>query len=105
MNKSDFPKIPEKTEEDREKEYMDGIKKTAISGIFGVLAGIISFYLAGEGQVRAGFGFTVLAFAILIQKYIYPLINVTGELKTKDWFYVGFMTLSFWFVSWTLLLN
>ncbi len=105
MSKADFPKIPEKTEEERKKEYIDGIKKTAVSGIFGIFAGIISFYLAGEGQVRAGFGFTVLAFAILIQKYIYPLINVTGELKPKDWFYIGFMTLSFWFVSWTLLLN
>lgn len=105
MTKADFPKIPDKTEEEREKERIEGIKKTAISGIFGIFAGIISFYLAGEGQVRAGFGFTILAFAILIQKYICPLINFTVDLTTKDWLYMGFMTLSFWFVSWTLLLN
>ena len=105
MSKADFPKIPEKTEKEREKEHIDGIKKTIVSGIFGIIAGITSFYLAGEAQARAGFGFTVLVFAILVQKYIYPSINVTGELKAKDWLYIGFMTLSFWLVSWTLLLN
>ncbi|HIH36704.1 MAG TPA: hypothetical protein HA232_02205 [Methanocellales archaeon] len=105
MTKADFPKIPDKIKEEREKERIEGIKKTAVSGIFGIFAGIISFYLAGEGQVRAGFGLTILLFAILIQKYIYPSINVTGELKANDWLYIGFMTLSFWFVSWTLMLN
>lgn len=95
MSKADFPKISEKTEEEREKEYIEGIKKIAVSGIFGIFAGTISFYLAGEGQIRAGFGFTILAFMILIQKYIYPLINITEELKPKDWFYIGFMTYPF----------
>jgi hypothetical protein len=29
----------------------------------------------------------------------------TGNLGTKDWFYQGFMTFAFWFMTWTLLLT
>jgi len=103
-------KIPEKSAEERKKAYVDGIKKTVIPGVFGIIGGFISFYLAGEGvngvQPRAGFGLIVLVFFISVQKYIFPLVNIhTEEMGAKDWLYIGFMTLVFWFVSWTFLLN
>ncbi|MCD5409264.1 MAG: hypothetical protein LRZ87_00625 [Methanocellales archaeon] len=99
-------KVPKKTEEEKKKEYIDDIKKTIIPGIFGIIGGILSFHIAGETQVRAGFGFTVLAIMVLLQKYVFPLVNINAEeLETKDWIYIVFMTTTFWFVSWTLLLN
>lgn len=99
-------KVPKKTEEEKKKEYIDGIKKTIIPGIFGIIGGILSFHIAGETQVRAGFGFIVLAIMVLLQKYVFPLVNINAEeLETKDWIYIVFITTTFWFVSWTLLLN
>ncbi|MDI6888205.1 MAG: hypothetical protein QMC78_00710 [Methanocellales archaeon] len=103
-------RIPEKSGEERKKEYVDGIKKTIIPGIFGIIGGFISFYLAGNGiggvQPRAGFGLIILVFVIFIQKYVFPLVSVRAEeLGAKDWLYIGFMTLAFWFVSWTFLLT
>jgi len=99
-------KVPEKTEEEKKKGYIDGIKKTIVPGIFGIIGGILSFHLAGETQVRAGFGFAVLVIMILLQKYAFPLVNINvEELEAKDWIYIVFMTTTFWFVSWTLLLN
>jgi hypothetical protein len=29
----------------------------------------------------------------------------TTKLGAKDWFYQGFMTFAFWFMSWTILLS
>lgn len=109
-NMNSSVKIPEKSEEERKKEYMGGIKKTVIPGIFGIIGGFISFYLAGSVvggvQPRAGFGLIILVSAVFIQKYIFPLVSIRAEeLGAKDWLYIGFMTLAFWFVSWTFLLN
>jgi len=104
-------KIPEKSEEERKKEHIDGIKKTIIPGVFGIIGGFISFYLAGEigasgVQIRAGFGLILLVFTIFVQRFVFPLVSIpVGELGTKDWLYIGFMTLTFWFISWTFLLN
>jgi len=104
-------KIPEKSEEERKKEHIDGIKKTIIPAVFGIIGGFISFYLAGEigasgAQIRAGFGLIILVFTIFVQRFVFPLVSIpVGELGTKDWLYIGFMTLTFWFVSWTFLLN
>ncbi len=105
-------KVPEKTEEEKKKEYIDGIKKTIMPGIFGIIGGFLSFHIAGEPlvygepQARAGFGFVVLASIVLLQKYVFPLININvKELEAKDWIYIVFITTTFWFVSWTFLLN
>ncbi len=103
-------KIPEKSEEERKKEHINGIKKTIIPGVFGVVGGFISFYLAGDVvggvQPRAGFGLVILVFTIFVQRFVFPLVSIpVVELGTKDWLYIGFMTLTFWFVSWTFLLN
>jgi len=103
-------KIPEKSEEERKKEYIDDIKKTVIPGIFGIIGGFTSFYLAGNSvggvQPRAGFGLIILVFAIFVQRFAFPLVSIpVEELGTKDWLYIGFMTLTFWFISWTFLLN
>ncbi|ATZ61276.2 MAG: hypothetical protein BME93_04050 [Methanosarcinales archaeon Met12] len=97
-------KVP--TEEEKKKGYIDGIKKTIIPGIFGIIGGIMSFHLAGETQARAGFGFAILVIMVLLQKYVFPLVNIkVEEFEAKDWIYTVFMTTTFWFVSWTLLLN
>ena len=43
---------------------------------------------------------------IVVQKHIFILIGMdTSRLGGKDWFYQGFMTFAFWFMTWTLLLT
>jgi len=43
---------------------------------------------------------------IVDQKHIFILMHMnTEKLGAKDWFYQGFMTFAFWFMSWTILLT
>ena len=44
--------------------------------------------------------------SIIIQKHIFMLIRIdTSRLEKKDWFYQGFITFAFWYVTWTILLS
>jgi len=48
----------------------------------------------------------VIAATFLIQKLSYPFFKINAEqFRFKDWFYVEFMVVDLWLVSWTLLLN
>ena len=48
----------------------------------------------------------VVGFTYFLQKLIYSQLNIdTIEFKFKDWFYVEFIVLDFFLVTWTLLLN
>ncbi len=43
---------------------------------------------------------------VVVQRHIFMLMHLdTAKLGAKDWFYQGFMTFAFWFMSWTLLLS
>jgi len=43
---------------------------------------------------------------VVVQKYIFMLMHLSPTpLNKKDWFYQGFMTFAFWFITWTLLLT
>ncbi len=77
--------------------------KTIIPLAMGVVAGIISFSLTGNIRARDPFGMIVLAFFIYLHKFILPRFEI--QLETKDWLGIGFLTLSTWYISWTLLLN
>jgi len=95
---------------DREKERVEGIKKTVIPGIIGIIAGIILFTLINDGtdQSNAWFSilFILLALAYYAQRLIYPGFGINvRKFGKKDWVYVEFMVLNFCLVSWTILLN
>jgi hypothetical protein len=48
----------------------------------------------------------VIAVSFYIQKFTYPYLKINvEEFQTKDWFYVEFIAVDLWLVTWTLLLN
>ena len=43
---------------------------------------------------------------VVLQKHIFMLSGMnTAKLGAKDWFYQGFMTFAFWFMTWTIMLT
>ncbi len=90
-------------------EYYISLKKTGLSSLLGIIGGVIAFYISKtptDPLKREAFGFLVLFFLVWIQKSVLPLIDVdVSEFGGKDWAFIGLMTFSFGFISWTLLLN
>ena len=100
--------IKERTPEEKQKEHRDGIIKTIVASVLGILAGVLTFKLYGIGEDRIWYAvlMIIIALTYYIQKLIYPQFKIdTKEFKAKDWFYVEFMVIDFFLVTWTLLLN
>ena len=83
-------------------EYEEGIKKTIIPVIFGIVAAISSFVIVPDPISSDGLLIAILM--IMIQKFVYPFLGTKLE-SAKDWLYISFMTLFSWFMVYTLLLN
>jgi len=100
--------IKEKTPEEKQKDHRDGIIKTVVASVLGILAGLIAFTMYGTGEDRIWYAVLMIVIGItyLIQKLFYPSIKIdVKEFKFKDWFYVEFIVIDFFLVTWTLLLN
>ena len=100
--------IKERTPEEKQKEHRDGIIKTIVASVLGILAGVLTFKLYGAGEDRIWYAvlMIIIALTYFIQKLIYPQFKIdTREFKAKDWFYVEFIIIDFFLVTWTLLLN
>lgn len=96
--------MTEKTEEEKEKLYLDNLKKTFIPAIFGIIGGIISIITISEPE--SSFGLIIVVLMILAQIPIYAQLGFKiNEFKPKDWLYISFMTFVSWFVTWGLFLN
>ncbi|HMK47445.1 MAG TPA: hypothetical protein VK436_12540 [Methanocella sp.] len=55
---------------------------------------------------HSSFAFLILAIAIYIQKFLFPLVKVnSAEFTFKDWFFISFIAFCFWYVAWTILIN
>ena len=100
-----------KTKEDKQAEHIARIKRTLIASLLGIGTGALAFFLGGipdaAGLQENGFlGFMLMLAGIVIQKHIFILMGMdTAKLGWKDWFYQGFMTFTFWFMTWTILLT
>lgn len=93
------------TREDRVAAHVRGIKFVLMPAIMGTIAGALSspYFLS---SAHVAFSFLILALAIYAQKFIFPLIGIkSSEFDFKAWFFLSFMTLCFWYVIWTILLN
>lgn len=91
---------------DRQKQHIDGIKKTVVSSILGIASGGICYYILTLPSGPENFSYLILLMAFYIQKPIYIYLGMdVNQFTWKDWFYIAFMTMIFWFVSWTLLMN
>ena len=98
----------ETTPEEKKKKYQEGIIKTVVPAFIGTLAGFICFYGldSGTGVPWISIMLFVIIFSYYAQRVLYPIIRINvKELGVKDWFYVEFITVDFWLVVWTLLLN
>lgn len=96
---------------DETAEYTKRITRTLIAVGAGCIAGIICFFTdlsaesAGAGKTFI-FPLLVMIASIIIQKHIFMFIRIdTTKLEKKDWFYQGFITFAFWYVTWTILLS
>ncbi|MDD1678778.1 MAG: hypothetical protein LUO93_06290 [Methanomicrobiales archaeon] len=97
----DIPK-KQKTRADKQQDHMDRIKRTLTASFLGIAAGVIAFFLQDDPTT----GFLLVLIAIIIQRYLFiPLRRGREPLGAKDWIYQGFMTVSFWFITWTILLT
>ncbi|MDW7731365.1 MAG: hypothetical protein SCH66_02925 [Methanolobus sp.] len=97
-----------KTPEERKKAHVEGILKTAVAAILGIVAGILASMVYGMGTDTIWYAVLIIVagFAYYIQRVIFPLIKIsTKEFGFKDWFYVEFIVIDFCLVTWTLLLN
>lgn len=102
------PKAKITSAAERRKNRIDGIIKTVYPSVLGGAAGFACYY-AGEALAPYPWHFVMLSIILvtfLIQKNTYNFLNIDANaFKTKDWFYVEFMVVDLWLVTWTLLLN
>lgn len=100
--------VKQRTPEEKRKAHMQGIIKTAVASILGIVAGILANMQYGMGTETKWYAIlTIVAIlAYYAQRLIYPAIKInTKEFGFKDWFYVEFLVVDFCLVTWTLLLN
>jgi hypothetical protein len=104
------PKPPKPTAAEKERQYVARVKRTIVASFMGIITGIVSFVVIPPAQSTGLTGYTILALLIMLlgvvaQRHVFHLGVDRTVLKKKDWFYQGFMTFAFWFISWTLLLT
>lgn len=102
------PKARPKSAAERRQDRIDGIKKTVYPAALGVLAGFACYHGAAAISPFPWHSvmLSVIFITFLIQKYTYSFFKIdAAAFQTKDWFYVEFMVVDLWLVTWTLLLN
>ena len=112
------PKAKPKSAAERRQDRIDGIIKTVYPSILGVIAGFACYHFAfGQGDPWSisisgtamswhSVMIMVIAVTSFIQKLTYSFLKINAEeFHLKDWFYVEFMVVDLWLVTWTLLLN
>ena len=97
----------QKTKADKQAEHIERIKRTLTASLIGIFVGGLSYYISISYSKDSGLLALMLMIAgIVVQKHIFMLLHMnTQKLGAKDWFYQGFMTFAFWFMSWTILLT
>ncbi len=94
--------------EDRKQKFIEGIKKTVLPAFISAAFAILFFVKFGFAKDVSWFSVVllILLLSYYIQKVIYPLIGVrVKEFETKDWLYVEFLVIIYFWVIWILLLN
>ena len=96
-----------KTRQEKQADHIARIKKTLIACIMGIFVGVLSFYLQVTVQSDIGLlAFMLMLAGVVLQRHIFVLLHIdSSRLGAKDWFYQGFMTFAFWFLTWTILLS
>ena len=101
----------EKTKAEKQAEHVARIKRTIAASLIGIIAGILSYWSGGipnaAGVQANGFlAFMLMLAGVVLQKHLFIFMGMdTSKLGAKDWFYQGFITFAFWFMTWTILLT
>lgn len=99
-----------RTPEEKKLAHKEGIIKTAVAAIIGIIAGIIADIQLGVADDPTIKWYVILMFIVglsfYVMKFSFPLFKIkVKEFGLKDWFYVEFIVIDFCLVTWTLLLN
>jgi hypothetical protein len=109
VEKEDVPR--RLTPEEKRQENIRKIKRSVIATAMGIVTGVISYLAIDSSQILGIQIYTILALLIMmagvvVQKHIFMLMRLNpSPLGKKDWFFQGFMTFAFWFITWTILLT
>ncbi len=97
----------QKTKLEKQAEHIERIKRTLAACLIGLVVGAASFYLSGYAVKDIGLlAFMLMLAGIVVQRHLFLIAGITKtKLGIKDWFYQGFMTFAFWFMTWTILLS
>lgn len=93
------------------REHIRSISVTALAALLGVGAAFASIAMTGDiGPAEAAEdlrALMIVAGAILVQFLLYDVTSIYGEdeFGTKHYLFIVFMTFSFWFVTWGILLT
>ena len=92
-------------------DYTKRITRTLIAVGAGCIAGAIC-YFSDLATASSGLGksfilpILIMLAAIILQKHVFMLIwRGSVKIEKKDWFYQGFITFAFWYVTWTIILS
>lgn len=94
--------------EEKKQRFIEGIKKTVLPAFISAAFAILFFVKFGDAKDVSWFSVVLLVILLsyYIQRGIYPLIGVrVKEFETKDWLYVEFLVIIYFWVIWILLLN
>lgn len=100
--------VIEKTPAEKKRLLIEGIKKTVAPAFISVFFAFIFKYKFGDASGIAWFSVFLLVILVsyYIQKLAYPTIGVrVKDFETKDWLYVEFLVVIYFWVFWALLLN
>ena len=91
------------------REHIRSIGVTSLAALLGVGAALLSVELVGLDESAASdtLALIIVVLAIGIQ---FPLLKLSGiyeedEFGTKHYLFITFLTFSFWFVTWGILLS
>lgn len=89
---------------ERRASYRRSLKVTATATLGGVVAGVVSPAVASSptDTISLAVPFAAMVAGMLV---MYVLGVDVGEFSTKDQLYVAFMTISMWYIVWTILLT
>lgn len=89
--------------------HFRSVSVTALAALLGIAGAFISLAAAGNvPPVQAATNqitLFVLAATILVQFPVLKLSSIVDEFSGKDIFFIVFITVSFWFISLTILLT
>lgn len=90
--------------EDKQWAHIRGVLVTTLAALAGIIAGgLASVFASGPDDP---IGVVILGAAILIQFPILRVIRIEVEtFGPKDYLFIAFITFSFWFIAWTILLS